>query len=66
MIHFEEGKHDITGTKVVEVWIDSKMVATIYPNEPNSIRVLSAHQRGTALQYKAAPGVDTTEVYFTP
>ena len=42
MIHFKIAAHDnLPDVEVVEVWRDDTMVATIYPQQPDSLRIFS-------------------------
>lgn len=62
MVRFKTTTHSIQpGVKIVEIWVGSKMVATIYPQEPNGIRVISNHQLGVPPDISAI-----TEFYFNP
>lgn len=33
----------LPGRKLVEIWIDGKMVGCLYPQEPNSVQLISNH-----------------------
>lgn len=44
MITFRIAEHDLRqGIKIVEVLMNSQMVATIYPKDPDGIKIVSAH-----------------------
>lgn len=46
-ITFSVRPHDISpGAQVCEIRADGKLVAVLYPREPNGVRLISAHLEG--------------------
>jgi hypothetical protein len=47
MIEFKKALHNIRQVEIVEVWLDGKLKAAIYPTDAgNGIRVISAWVKG--------------------
>ena len=46
MVEFKLVPHSARSVHIVEVWVDGTFQATIYPQEPNSIRVVSGYIDG--------------------
>lgn len=66
MIQFKLVPHAIRGAEVeiVEVWVGSKMVAALYPELPNKVRLISNHlQDHTSVALPYAPAVHEFEFY---
>jgi hypothetical protein len=50
MIEFRREQHFIRKTEMIEVWIDGRLMAAVYPNENgDGIRVMSRHVHGQPL-----------------
>jgi hypothetical protein len=50
MIEFREVQHLIRKTNMIEVWIDGRLRAAVYPNnDGDGIRVISRHVQGDPL-----------------
>jgi hypothetical protein len=46
-VTFKLAPHKFYSTvTVVEIWVGEKMVGTIYPDEPNGVRLMSKHLEG--------------------
>ena len=62
-IEFKQVKHGIRDATLVEVWIDGKLKACIYPNgNGDGIRVISRHVQGDPLaSYTEVEDMETWE-----
>lgn len=46
MIEFRLAKHDRRPVQVVEVWVNGLFRACLYPQEPNTVKLISTHMVG--------------------
>lgn len=46
MIHFKIVPHIVLEVDIVEIWIDDRMVGALYPQAPNSVRLITNHPDG--------------------
>jgi hypothetical protein len=57
MITFKPSMHMMRdgNVEVMEIWVDFKMVAVLYPQPPNTVRLISRHIRRTSELPSTAP-----------
>lgn len=63
MIEFKQKQHDIRETTLIEVWVNGKLKAAIYPNDTETgIRVISRHIQGDpSLSFTEVQGIQSWE-----
>lgn len=56
MVEFKIVPHQyLPSVDVVEIWVNGVFRATLYPQEPNSVRLISDHLRGEPIQEVGRP-----------
>lgn len=55
MVEFKIVRHTGRHANIVEIWVDGVFRAALYPQEPNTVRLISAHLTGDPVKEHGYP-----------